>query len=90
MRASAPPEGFKIILAPAVEDMVRDVLESFPEDEWRWEAVLARLRVVGHKVGKPFDTYGTQRSDSFELDQWRVTLAWTVTHDTIRIVNAMF
>lgn len=70
--------------------MVADVLDSYPDAEWRWDAVLARLRATGHVAGTSMGKHGAERADTFVLDNWRVVLAWRVENGTILVKRAMF
>lgn len=90
MRIARGPDGFKVIVEPAVQAMVDDVLQNYPDFAWRWEAVLARLRMTAHVAGDAIAENGAARAGSFELDSWRVKVAWRVVGATVNIKRAEF
>ena len=69
---------------------VNGVLQAYPDFQWRWQAVLARLAATGHVAGEAIDGNVSQRATAFEMDGWRVKLAWRVLGDTLRVVRADF
>jgi len=70
--------------------MVDDVLHSYPDFQWRWEAVLARLRMTAHVAGDAIAENGAARAACFELESWRVKVAWRVVGAEVRIKRAEF
>lgn len=90
MRIARGPDGFKVTVDPAVQAMVDDTLSTFPDFQWRWEAVLSRLRATAHVAGDPVAENGAARAGTFELDKWRVKVAWRVVGAHVSIKRAEF
>ncbi len=90
MKFARGPEGFKVVAEPSVQAMVDDVLENHPDFAWRWEAVLARLRMTAHVEGDAVADGGAARAGCFELEKWRVKLAWRIVGARVWIKRAEF
>jgi hypothetical protein len=89
VRIARGPDGFKITVEPTVQAYVDEIIAAHPEFQWRWEAVLARLAAAGHIEGTAVGNEA-QRAGTFNLDSWRVRLAWRVLGEGLRVVRAEF
>ena len=92
MNVAKPPGGFKVVVMPAVQVMVDDLLAHHPELLRNWRAVIARLQESGHIAGAAVDGNPGQRVASFQpFDNGPIlNLAWRVLGDTVTVLRAMF
>lgn len=92
MNIAKPPGGFRVVLAPSVAAFVEDLLDTHPDLEVHWRAVIARLRDAAHRMGQAVDGHPGRRAAVIQPshDGPLIKIAWRVLGDTVTVVRADF